>query len=82
MGISQRNIRTVLGKMLQFCGDNFCAFALFLEDAGSGKFGNIVITKISNCFWKLGLWFYEKADKYAWSYLMSPNDFPSKRYGH
>ena len=54
--------------MLQFCGDNFCAFALFLEDAGSGKFGNIVITKISNCFWKLGLWFYEKADKYAWSY--------------
>ena len=82
MDISQRNIRTVLGKMLQFYGDTFCAFALFLEGAWSGKIGNVIVTKISYCFRKLGHWFYEKADKYAWSYLMSPNDFPSKRYGH
>ena len=32
--------------------------------------------------WLLAEKFYEKADKYAWSYLMSPNDFPPKRYGH
>ena len=49
--------------MLQFYGDNFCAFALFLEGVGSGKIGNVIVTKISNLFWKLGLWFYEKADK-------------------
>jgi len=79
---SQRNIRTVLGKMLQFYGDNFCAFALFLEGVGSGKIGNVIVTKISNIFWKLGLWFYKLSDKYAWSYLMSPNDIPPKRYGH
>ncbi len=41
--------------------------------------GNIKLTKISNFFWKLGLGLYEKADKYACSYLMSPNDFPPKR---
>lgn len=82
MDTSQRNIRTVLGKMLQFYGDNFCAFALFLEGVGSGKIGNVIVTKISNIFWKLGLWFYKLSDKYAWSYLMSPNDIPPKRYGH
>ena len=82
MDISQKNIRTILGKMLQFYGDNFCAFALFLEGVGSGKIGNVIVTKISNIFWKLGLWFYKLSDKYAWSYLMSPNDIPPKRYGH
>jgi len=75
----QKNIRTILGKMLQFCGDNFCAFALILEEKSSGKIGNIVVTKISNLFWKLGQWFYNQADKYAWSYLKT--DKPVKKYG-
>lgn len=75
-----KNILVILGKLLQFCGDNFCAFALLVEEKGSGKFGNIVITKISNIFWKLGLWFYKLSDKYAWSHLMTPNNFPPKRY--
>tara|TARA_Y100001963_G_scaffold104009_1_gene143301 strand:+ start:1077 stop:1316 length:240 start_codon:yes stop_codon:yes gene_type:complete len=76
---SIKNIRTVLGKVLHFCGDGLCAFALILEEKSSGKFGNIVITKISNLFWKLGQWFYNQADKYAWSYLKT--DKPVKKYG-
>jgi len=50
-----------------------------LEEKGSGKFGNIIITKLSNIFWKLGHWFYDQADKYAWSYLKT--DKPVKKYG-
>ena len=79
MDTLQKNIRTILGKRLQFCGDNFCAFALILEEKSSGKIGNIVVTKISNLFWKLGQWFYNQADKYAWSYLKT--DKPVKKYG-
>ena len=71
----------ILGKSLQFYGDTFCAFALILEDAGSGKFGGTIVTRVSNIFWKLGLWFYTSADKYAWSYVLSPNKFPTKKYG-
>ena len=44
------NLYEILGKSLQFYGDTFCTFALILEDAGSGKFGGIIVTKISNIF--------------------------------
>ena len=71
----------ILGKSLQYYGDTFCTFALILEETGSGKFGGIIVTKISNIFWKLGLWFYTRADKYAWSYILPPNKFPAKKYG-
>ena len=79
MDTSTKNIRTVLGKVLHFYGNTFCAFALILEEKSSGKFGNIVITKISNLFWKIGQWFYNQADKYAWSYLKT--DKPVRKYG-
>ena len=79
MDTLKKNIRTVLGKVLHFYGNTFCAFALLLEERGSGKLGNIVVTKISNLFWKLGQWFYNQADKYVWSYLKT--DKPVKKYG-
>ena len=49
-----------------------------LEEKGSGKFGNIIITKLSNIFWKLGHWFYDQADKYAWTYF---KEKPVRKYG-
>ena len=77
MDTSTKNIRTVLGKVLYFYGNTFCAFALILEEKGSGKFGNIIITKLSNYFWKLGHWFYDQADKYAWTYF---KEKPVRKY--
>ena len=78
MDTSTKNIRTVLGKVLHFYGNVFCAFALILEETASGKFGNIIITKLSNIFWKLGHWFYDQSDKYAWRYF---KEKPVRKYG-
>ena len=72
MDTSTKNIKTVLGKVLHFYGNTFCAFALILEDI-------VIIRKLSNIFWKLGHWFYDQADKYAWTYFKTEK--PVRKYG-
>jgi len=68
----KKNIRTVLGKILQFYGNTFCAFALILEDI-------VIVKSLSDIIWKLGHWFYNQADKYAWSYFKTEK--PVNKYG-
>ena len=71
MDTSTKNIRTVLGKVLHFYGNTFCTFALILEDI-------VIIRKFSDIFWKLGHWFYDQADKYAWTYFKTEK--PVRKY--
>ena len=56
---------------------HFVHLHLYWKKKGSGKFGNIIITKLSNIFWKLGHWFYDQADKYAWTYF---KEKPVRKY--
>jgi len=62
-----------VGKVLQFCGDMSCTLSLILEDL-------VLMSFVSDLFWKLGQWFYISADKYGWSYILSPTKLPSKKY--
>ena len=66
-------MRKLMGKVLQFCGDMSCTFALILEDL-------VLMSMVSDLFWKLGQWFYISADKYGWSYILSSTKIPTKKY--
>ena len=66
-------MRKLVGKVLQFCGDMSCTLSLILEDL-------VLMSFVSDLFWKLGQWFYISADKYGWSYILSPTKLPSKKY--
>jgi len=66
-------VRKLVGKVLQFCGDMSCTLSLILEDL-------VLMSFVSDLFWKLGQWFYISADKYGWSYILSPTKLPSKKY--
>jgi len=66
-------VRKLVGRVLQFCGDMCCTTALILEDL-------VLLSIISDLFWKMGQWFYVSADKYGWSYILSPSKLPTKKY--
>ena len=66
-------MRKLMGKVLQFCGDMSCTFALILEDL-------VLMSMVSYLFWKVGQWFYISADKYGWSYILSSTKLPVKKY--
>ena len=63
---------TFMGRALQFYGDIFCDQALMQESHHR--------MMMANFFWKIGVWFYRRADKVAWSQILDPEDYPKKKY--
>ena len=63
---------TSLGKTLQFYGDIFCDYALILEEK--------CWMGAANFWWKIGVWFYNRADTSAWSQILDPENYPKKKY--
>ena len=76
MQVLRRRIKvtfyTFLGRILQLYGDIFCNYALILEEKGW--------VSIANFWWKLGAWFYKRADKVAWGQILDPENYPKKKY--